>query len=143
MGRVLELLGSSWDARNVVLLKGFDGFRKNHFSQKNQILERKSEILGPQKETKSDKKRIKKSIIFRMRFFSEIDPKKWKIMSGESGRSGGGGRAAACAEPVGDYRGSDVILDPSFITPDIVNDAADLRRFAHAAAPLRAKLPSV
>ena len=55
-GRVLDLLGSSWEARNVVLLKGFDGVRKIHFSPKNQILERKSEILGPDKETKSDKK---------------------------------------------------------------------------------------
>ena len=71
----MDLLGSPWDARNVVLRKEFYGFRKNHFSQTNQILERKSEILGPEKETKSDKKRIKKSIIFRMRFFSENDPK--------------------------------------------------------------------
>ncbi len=60
----------------MVLRRGFDGFRKIHFSQKNQIWERTSEVLGPQKETNSDKNPIKKSIIFRMRFFSEIDPKK-------------------------------------------------------------------
>ncbi len=43
---------------------------------------------------------------------------------------------AACAEPVGDYRGSTFVIGPDFKTPDIVNDAADLKRFAHAAAPV-------